>query len=324
MAFLRQTHRLQVHLRQPNLFNRAVNAAFSTSAEKPLPKAGSLGPRPGDLVPALAALIPQAPVNKNKPASDTPWVKSAESFFSTWKKLAPCMPQYMEFLACHKTGDAELLRGGFVHDLKLVSRQQGGKVASDEVVAALGKFYLSVALQMRPLEVEEAGTDKDALLKLAQKCAEEDFEPFVDAARELVSDYDPKLHKALEDTSPWYEVDDGLFWQANFDAVAPAALGHFLTAVGHGSGQGHVDGKAHTSRKEVAREVEAVRQGLAGEDPAFEPARRAAEVVYAKWFEASSMPVKADIKKILSEHGLLVTLSVHDSPLMPEPISATL
>ena len=58
------------------------------------------------------------------------------------------------------------------------------------------------------------------MLKLAQKVADEDFEPFVDNARELVSDYNSKLHKALEDTSIWYEVDDGLFWQANFDVAA--------------------------------------------------------------------------------------------------------
>jgi hypothetical protein len=247
-----------------------------------------------------------------------PWVKSTERFFDTWKKIAPCMPKYAEFLALHKLEGVKL-QNNVVQDLKLARNAQAGKVANEEVIAALGKFYLSVALKLRPQAVEEAGSDNDALLKLAQKVADEDFEPFVDNARELVSDYNSKLHKALEDTSIWYEVDDGLFWQANFDVAAPSAFLHFLTAVGHGSGQGHTTGKAHTSPENVAREVELVRKGLEDGNPAFEPASRAAEVVYTKWLEASSMPVKADIKKILSEHGLLITEGVHDAPLMPEP-----
>lgn len=77
-----------------------------------------------------------------------------------------------------------------------------------------------------------------------------------------------------------------------------------------------MQGTAHTSLENVAREVELVRNSG---DPALEPASPAAEVVYAKWLEASSMPVKADIKKILSEHGLLITEGVHDAQLMPEP-----
>jgi hypothetical protein len=298
--------------------------AFASQAGAGIPKGSKVGPRPGDLVPSLAALIPKMPANKEKHASRMPWVKSSEKFFDTWKKIAPAMPKYAEFLALHKSADGPSLGNGFVHDRKLVQRSQNGRVAAnDEVVAALGKFYLHVALQLRPQEVEEAGSDDIGLLKLAQKCAEEDFEPFIDNARELVSDYNAGLHKALEETSPWYEVDDGLFYQANFDVAAPAAFNHFLTAAGHGSGQGHVSGKAHTSPKQVAKEVEMVWEGLNGEDPAFAPARRAAEMVYEKWLEASSMPVKGDIKTILSEHGLLVTEDVHDSnTLMPEPISA--
>jgi len=283
-----------------------------------------VGPRPGDLVPSLAALIPNIPVNKSARASHMSWVKSSESFFETWKKLSPCMPKYAEFIALHKAEGLNL-GNGFQHDLKLARQVQEGKVASREAgtagLVALGKFYLHVALQLRPQEVEEAGSDDTALLKLAQKCAEEDFEPFVDNARELVSDYDPLLHKALEETSPWYEVDDGLFWQANFDVAAPAAFLHFLTAVGHGSGQGYVAGKAHVSPDQIPRQIELVQEGLHSNDQAFEPARRAAEVVYTKWLEASSMPVKGDIKKILSEHGLIVSEDVHDAnTLMPEPI----
>jgi len=311
-----------------HLLGRAGMASFASSAGTAVPKAGQVGPRPGDLVPSLAALIPSIPVNKSARASQMSWVQSSESFFETWKKLSPCMPKYAEFIALHK---AEGLTSGkgFQHDLKLARQSQDGKVASREAgeagLVALGKFYLHVALQLRPQEVEEAGSDATALMKLAQKCAEEDFEPFVENARELVSDYDASLHKALEETSPWYEVDDGLFWQANFDVAAPAAFLHFLTAVGHGSGQGRVEGKTHVSPDQMARQVELVREGLHSNDQAFEPARIAAEMVYTKWLEASSMPVKGDIKKILSEHGLIVSQELHDAnTLMPEPIPAVM
>jgi len=227
------------------------------------------------------------------------------------------MPKYAEFLSLHKAGRTNL-GNGFLHDLKLTRNAQNGKVASQEVELALGEFYLHVALQLRPQEIEEAGSDNNALLKVAQKCAEEDFEPFVHDARELVSDYDASLHKALEETSPWYEVSDGLFWQANFDIAAPAAFLHFLTALGHGSGQ-------RPSPADVARHVEIAWEGMSGNDPAFEPARRAADVVYAKWLEASSMPVKADVTKMLMEHGLLVTEDVYDiNTLMPEIMNAAM
>jgi len=118
-----------------------------------------------------------------------------------------------------------------------------------------------------------------------------------------------------------YEVDDALFWQANFDVAAPSAFLHFLTAAGHGSGQGHVEGTAHTSQNDVAMHTQRVQNGLNSSDPAFEPARRAAEIVYRNWLEASSMPVKADIKQILSKHGFIVSEDVHDADvLMPEDI----
>lgn len=310
-----------------HLLGRAGMASVASSVGTAVPKAGQVGPRPGDLVPSLAALIPSIPVNKSAQASRMPWVKSSETFFDTWKKLSPCMPRYGEFIALHKA-EGLTSGNGFQHDLKLARQSQDGKVASREAgeagLVALGKFYLHVALQLRPQEVEEAGSDDRALMKLAQKCAEEDFEPFVENARKLVSDYDPLLHKALEETSPWYEVDDGLFWQASFDVAAPSAFLHFLTAVGHGSGQGRVDGKAYVSPDEMARQIELVREGLHSNDQAFEPARRAAEVVYSKWLEASSMPVKGDVKKILSEHGLIVSEDVHDAnTLMPEPVGAT-
>merc|ERR1719197_1335502 len=121
----------------------------------------------------------------------------------------------------------------------------------EKSMAALAEFYLCMAFKLRPEEIAAAGSDSTALLEVARRCAEEDFEPFVDSARELVSDYDMPMHMALEETSPFYEVDEGLFWRANFDVAAPAEFQHFLTALGHGSGQGWVLEKAHTSPEQV-------------------------------------------------------------------------
>jgi hypothetical protein len=290
----------------------------SAAVEKASASKVRLADTPEDLVPSLAALIPKFPENSSKKASEMPWVKKSETFFDTWKKLVPCMPKYQEFLAAHKTSGLDPGQG-FLRDRGEMKSILGGKAASEEVTKKLGEFYLHVALQLQPSKIEAAGSDGEALLKVAQKCAEEEFEPFVEDARNLVSDYDASLHQALEETCPFYEVDDGLFWRANFDIVAPATFIHYLTACGHGSGQDHVKGKAHTSPAEVKKIVDECWQGMVSGDAPYEPARRAAVMVYDRWLEASSMPVKADISKLLMEHGLLVSKDVYDTnKLMPE------
>lgn len=281
-----------------------------------------MGYRPGDLVPSLAALIPQTPQNKDKKASQMPWVKASEDFFDTWKKLKPCMFKYEEFLQAHKGSGTDLGKG-FLHDLKVVQNAQQGKVASKEVEQLLGEFYLAVALQLRPQEVEASGSDNQALLQLANRCAQEDFEPFIDQARNLVSDYDHDLHQALEETSPLYEVEngEGLFWHANFDAAAPAPFQHYLTSVGHGSGQAHVASRGHISPDEVSTIVAETKKGLLDvSNVSYEPARRAAAAVYEQWLQASSMPVKASIIKALMQHGLIVSKDILDDKLLPKDI----
>jgi hypothetical protein len=223
------------------------------------------------------------------------------------------MPDYEKFITAHKGSLHDNMKRGFWHDRNKTNAFQGGKTMQPEPEAALAEFYLAVALRLRPDAVESAGSDSKALLQIARDCAEEDFEPFVEQARELVSDYNPALHEKLEETSPFYEVDDGLFWHANFDVAAPAEFQHFLTALGHGSGQGHVQEQAHVNPKKVPKMVEEMWNGLNSDDPKFEPARRAAMLTYEKWLHASSMPVKSSISKVLMEHGLIIGEDVHDN-----------
>lgn len=268
-------------------------------------------------MPSLAAVIPQLPGCKNITASGLPWVKKSEAFFQTWQKISPCMPKYEAFLKSH-TGSSSL-GGGFLQDMGKMRESMQGKAMSEQSQAALGEFYLAVALQLRPDEIEAAGSDSQALLRVARTCAEEDFEPCLEQAQAFVEDYNPNLHQALEETCPLYEVDDGLFWRANFDVVAPAEFHHFLTALGHGSGQRWTLDKAHTSPKEVERTVREATGALLSDDASLEPARRAGEIVYNKWLEASAMPVKATVAKALMQHGFMVAVDIYQcDKLLPE------
>jgi hypothetical protein len=269
----------------------------------------------------LASLIPKTSRCKEIDASKMDWVRKSETFFKTWEKVAPCMAQYEAFLKAHKDvsqGPASLGQG-FQRDVRAMQAAQMGKAMNPAAEVALGEFYLSVALRLRPHEIDAAGSDSKALLNVARSCAEEEFEPFIEDARALVSDYDASMHMALEDTCPLYEVDEGLFWRANFDVTSAAEFQHFITALGHGSGQGNVLERAHTSPSHVPEAVKRASEGLNGNDASFEPARRAARLVYEKWLEASSMPVKANIIQALMEHGFLVGKDIHSSEaLLPE------
>lgn len=261
------------------------------------------------MVPSLAALIPEIPGCKNIKPSELPWVKKSEVFFNTWQKLTPCMPKYEAFLKSHAMPGR--VGGGLPHDMSTVRSKMQGQVMTEESQAALGEFYLAVALRLRPAEIDAAGSDSEALLQVARECAEVDFEPCIDQARELIADYSPSMHQALEETCPLYEVDDGLFWRANFDVVAPAEFHHFLTAVGQGSGQRWTLDRAHTAPKDVERTIAQVREALVSSDASMEPARRAGEIVYSKWLEASSMPVKATVAKALMSHGFMVAIDIY-------------
>jgi len=219
----------------------------------------------------LAALIPQIPKCKEMRASDMPWVKQSQSFFETWEALKGCMPLYDKFIESHSPLGGGIAGGNLQQDVRRMSTKMQGQAMKESTQAALAEFYLAVAVKLRPAEIEGAGSDSKALLQVAQKCAMEDFEPFVDKGRELITDYDPELHKALEETCPLYEVDDGLFWRANFDVVAPAEFHHFLTALGHGSGAQAVPGQAHVKQSDVQAILESAERAIAGGEASAQP-----------------------------------------------------
>merc|ERR1719188_1428297 len=124
-----------------------------------------------------------------------PWVKSAEEFFEMWPKIGPCMGKHHHFLSVHQ---GPKVGHGLQTDMKLVQKEMGGKTMSEDAMVAIGEFYLCVALQLRPEEINAAGSDNESLLAVARKCAEEDFEPFIERARHFVADYDGPMHKTLE------------------------------------------------------------------------------------------------------------------------------
>jgi len=231
------------------------------------------------------------------------------------------MPKYESFLQTHVPLGGS--GGDFNKDVKMMSKKMEGRVMKEESQVALAEFYLAVAMQLRPAEIEAAGSDNTALLKVARECAEQDFEPCIEQAQALVADYDAALHQALEETCPLYEVDDGLFWVSNFEIVAPMEFHHFLTALGHASGQQHTLDRAHTSPKATEQAVAEAEKGLTSGDSSMEPARRAGELVYSKWLEASSMPVKAVIANSLMSHGLMVSIDVYQNDkLLPDYLNA--
>jgi len=300
---------------QVSLLGRVGRALAAKAMEAP--KTGKIGYSPDDLVPRLAGLIPKVPGCEQIKAAEMPWVKRSERFFETWEKVAPAMPKYQVFLSSHKTGGT--FGGNVQFDMKAMGRQQEGKVMKEQSQVALAEFYLDVAYRLRPESIDQAGSDSQSLLQVARTCAEEDFEPWLEDARHFVADYDPKLHKQLEDTSPFYEVSNDLFWWANFDLAAPAAFQHYLTALGHGSGQAFTPTAGHVPPEQVDKIVSSVADGLQRDEASYEPARRAAEVVYSKWLETSAMPVQGTIVDLLMTHGLLVSdAEMPEERLLPE------
>jgi len=273
-------------------------------------------------LPSLAALVPKIPACQSMKPSEMLWVTKSQAFFQTWEKLKVCMPKYEAFLQTH----VPLGGGGgdFNNDVRVMSKKMEGRAMKEESQVALAEFYLAVALQLRPADIDAAGSDSQALLQVARDCAEKDFEPCIEQARDLVADYNAAMHEALEETSPFYEVDSSLFWISNFDIVAPMEFHHFLTALGHGSGQQWTLDRAHTSPKAVEQAVAEAEEALLSGDSSMEPARRAGELVYNKWLQASSMPVKAVVANTLMSHGLMVSIEVYQSDkLLPDYINSS-
>ncbi|CAJ1328975.1 unnamed protein product [Effrenium voratum] len=155
------------------------------------------------LLPGAAQAVADACNGRLHPS----WTAKAQSLLGTWEKLHVCMPRYTNFLAkCNRK------------DLK-----RPHVFMNENAQAALAEFYLCCSLRLREEAVEAIGQDSSKLLALAREVAEEDVEPFFQDCREFVVSYDEALHRRLDDTTVWREVEDGLFWHHSFEVAAPEA-----------------------------------------------------------------------------------------------------
>mmetsp|Transcript_59225 Transcript_59225/g.138671 ORF Transcript_59225/g.138671 Transcript_59225/m.138671 type:complete len:267 (-) Transcript_59225:70-870(-) len=229
------------------------------------------------LLPGAAQAVADACVGKLHPS----WTGSAQSLFGTWEKLAVCLPRYAAFIdKCNRK------------DLK-----RPHVFMNEKAQAALGEFYLCCALRMREKEVEEAGQDSEKLLALASEVAQQDVEPFFQECRDFVSSYNEALHRRLDDTTIWREVEDGLFWHHSFEVVADEAY----AALRREALPAEADWPEGGDSTSIAAVLEsfsaAVREGG--------PSRKKAEVIYRAFLEASAMPVKCSLRTALIDHGIL-------------------
>ncbi|CAK9068035.1 Hypothetical protein (Fragment) [Durusdinium trenchii] len=227
------------------------------------------------LLPGAAQAVADACRGKLHPS----WTDKAQTLLSTWEKLHVCMPRYASFMAkCNRK------------DLK-----RPHIFMNEQAQAALGEFYLCCALRLRANEVEAAGEDSAKLLDLAGQVAQNDVEPFFQDCREFVANYSEALHRRLDDTTVWREVEDGLFWHHSFEVVAEEAYRDLR--------QEALPPEAEWPNRDDAFAVEAVLErfttALNG------PSRSKAEELYQSFLEASAMPVKCSIRAALIDHGIL-------------------
>ncbi|KFG60718.1 hypothetical protein TGRUB_224730 [Toxoplasma gondii RUB] len=164
-------------------------------------KAAAARLRPGPSESRLAAFA------ENWQASGKPqWARVCEErHFPMLQKLQPCFPLYRDVLAAMEQADFK----------------PAGLVVNSEAQAKLGEFFLCCACALRPQEVESAGADNAALLRVAQRTAEKDFEPWLQEVRSFVSDFDATLADQVEAAALLRAHDEGRFWEASFAAAAP-------------------------------------------------------------------------------------------------------
>jgi len=169
---------------------------------------------------------------------------------------------------------------------------------NDVAQARLFEFYLCCALRLRPEAVEEAGEDSERLLKLARTVAEEDVEPYFQACRDFAAGYDESLHRRIDETTIWREVEDGLFWHHSFEVAAPSQYAAFRAA----TLPAEADWPAREDAAGIEAALEACGHALATEG---EEARAIAEDVFRAFLEASAMPVRGSIRNALIDHGIM-------------------
>mmetsp|Transcript_41 Transcript_41/g.110 ORF Transcript_41/g.110 Transcript_41/m.110 type:complete len:259 (+) Transcript_41:57-833(+) len=208
------------------------------------------------------------------------WAPTAERLLAKWKDLSVCMPKYAEFLS--KTSRKDLKK---VHVFM-----------NDAAQAKLFEFYLCCALRLRPQAVEEAGQDSEKLLQLGGLVAQEDVEPFFQECREFVAGYDEHVHRQLDETTVWREVDDGLFWHHSFEITARNKYLDFQKTA--------LPPKDSWPDAEDSGAVEVLLQGCQQAVAEGGQASGVAGELYATFLEASSMPVKGAIRAALIDNGV--------------------
>jgi hypothetical protein len=200
------------------------------------------------------------------------------------------MPLYAEFLK--KTNRKDLKRAHVF--------------MNEAAQAKLGEFYLCCALMLRSEAVDAAGQDAAQLLHVAHEVANEDVEPFFQSCRDFVSGYDATLHKRLDDTTIWREVNDGLFWHHSFEAAAPEAYAAYQAA----SLPPQEEWPAHD---DVAS-LDTLMSSCSGAVAEGGAARPLAEEVYRAFLEASATPIKANLRNALIDHGIISGEIVYRTP----------
>jgi len=229
------------------------------------------------LLPGVAQLAADTCVGRLAPS----WTNKAQDLFAKWEKLAMCMPQYADFLK--KTSRKDLKRPHIF--------------MNEAAQAKLGEFYLCCALMLRREAIDAAGQDATQLLQVAHEVANEDVEPFFQACRDFVSGYDAALHKRLDDTTIWREVDDALFWHHSFEAAAPEAYTAYRAAV--------LPPQAEWPAHDDATAVDTIMSSCIRAVAEGGTARPLAEEVYQAFLEASATPVKATLRNALIDHGII-------------------
>jgi len=229
------------------------------------------------VLPGAAQLIADSCRDHISPA----WAPGAQELFSKWGTIAPCMPKYLEFL-------------------KKTNRKDIKKIQvfmNESAQAKLGEFYLCCAFRLRQEEVEAAGSDAQKLLAIAGRVANEEVEPFFEACRKFVEDYDEALHKELDNTTVWREVEDSLFWHHSFVVSSPKEYVDYQRSV--------LPPEAEWPDGEDTAGLEAVLTDCSKAVAEGGPGRPLAEDVYRRFLDASATPLKASLRTALIDHGVV-------------------
>jgi hypothetical protein len=184
---------------------------------------------------------------------------------------------------------------------------------NEKAQSELARFYLCCALRLRRQEVEDIGQDSERLLQMASKVAQEDVEPFFVRCREFVEDYNEDLHRKLDGTTVWRDVEDSIFWHHSFQTATPEEYARFQAALLPSSEQW----PAPDDTEAVAKILED--SAILMED-ASHPAAVAGHSVFQGFLEASSVTVKGALRTALIDHGIIwgeVNYRPSDAPTPP-------